>query len=222
MTHTASADRSAFCLNPYLALGLRHNPFVLETSQTIAAALWIDRGWSAPPQPRAAKLVQILGVKGAGKTSHLQHWRSQTGGPYCYYPPGWGRIKPPVVSAITYWDEADRIPWPLLSLALIAAARTSSTIVAGTHTDLGTVARLAGLSVITFRLKAFEATLLIDWARRRIEAARLMGQPCLLNVDWAKAEEIAAIARGSWRVAADELHIWAAQAANRATRVTPY
>ncbi len=106
--------------------------------------LWIDRGWSAPPQPGAKQLIQIIGVKGAGKTSHLKHWQAQTGGPYCYYPPGWDRVKLPVVSPIAgpihqriaYWDEADRIPTPVLVAALLTAAQTSHTIIVGTHKDL--------------------------------------------------------------------------------------
>ena len=203
-------------LNPYLSLGLRRNPFVLEDSWAIAPALWIDRGYSAPPVPQAKQLIQIIGVKGAGKTSHLRRWQAQTGGPYCYYPPGWQRMKMPKVGAIAYWDEADRIPFLYLLMALTAAAHCHHTIVAGTHTDLSRAAAIAGLPVKTIQIAAFDDVLLQHWANRRIDAVRISHVDPGLRLDCEKAKEIAADAGGSWREAADQLHIWAAMQANAA------
>ena len=215
-----------YTLNPYQALGLKRNPFVLEDDATISPPLWIDRGWSAPPQPGAKQLVQIIGVKGAGKTSHLKHWQAETGGPDCYYPPGWGRLKLPVISPlakpvhqrIAYWDEADRIPDPILVAALLTAAHTNHTIVAGTHTDLSNVARWMKLPVTTIVILAFDAIMLTQWVNKRIAAVRLPdGCPdecCGLKLGAAKAEEIAIAANGSWREASDLLHVWAAEQAS--------
>ncbi|MEO1352648.1 MAG: hypothetical protein AAFW84_28270 [Cyanobacteria bacterium J06635_15] len=200
-------------LNPYLALGLQCNPFVAEDEPGVPEPLWLDRGWSDAPPKQAARLVQVLGVKGAGKTSHLSHWQAQTRGPYCYYPPGWGRLKMPQVAAIAYWDEADRIPLPYLLSALTWARLTRATIVAGTHRDLGAIARGLNLAVQTIHLQPFDGETLSVWANRRIAAVRLPSQNSTLTLTPERAEKIAAIAQGSWRDAADALHIWAAATA---------
>ncbi|MGB3299830.1 MAG: hypothetical protein WBA76_16305 [Phormidesmis sp.] len=210
-----------YTLNPYAALGLKRNPFILESDAAISPPLWIDRGWSAPPPLGAKQLVQIIGVKGAGKTSHLKHWQAKTGGPYCYYPPGWKRLKPPLTSPLTtlahqkiaYWDEADRMPLPFLLIALLIAAQTSYTVVAGTHTDLSPAAHQIGLSVTTINIPSFDALLLTQCVNQRIAVVRLPGKGCGLRLSRAKAEEIAIAANGSWREASDLLHIWAAELA---------
>jgi hypothetical protein len=198
-------------LNPYLALGLRRNPFILETSRTIAPTLWLDRGWSTPPAPQTKQFIQFLGVKGTGKTSHLQHWQAQTGGPYEYYPPHWGRLKAPPTGPITYWDEADRIPWPLLMAALGRGVRDRSTIVVGSHRNLALAAKLAGFTVKTVNIPPFDGPMLMQWASRRIKAAQFDHEPCRLQLTDRQAQKIAIAAQGSWREAADQLHIWAAQ-----------
>ena len=203
-------------LNPYLNLGLQRNPFVAEDVPGVAAPLWLDRGWSQPPSEQSRRLIQVLGVKGAGKTSHLKHWQAQTGGPYCYYPLGWGRFRLPRVAAIAYWDEANRIPTPYLIVGLIWAWATGATIVAGTHRDLGAMARRCGLAVQTIHLMAFDGATLLAWTNRRIEAVRLPNRVSTLVLTLENATEIAAIAQGSWRDAADLLHIWAAKTAHAA------
>ncbi len=213
-TTLTSTTLAAHRLNPYLSLGLRRNPFVLEDSWAIAPSLWIDRGYSAPPTPKAKQLIQLIGVKGAGKTSHLRHWQAQTGGPYCYYPPGWQRLKMPGIGPIAYWDEADRIPFPNLLVALAAAARCHHTVVAGTHADLSRAAFSVGLPIKTIRIAAFDKALLQNWAAQRIEAVRISNVACGLQLEGEKAQEIVVEAKGSWREAADQLHIWAAIRAN--------
>jgi hypothetical protein len=208
-------------LNPYLKLGLQRNPFILESSAALSDALWIDRGWSTAPKPQAKLLIQFIGVKGAGKTSHLKYWQAQTGGPYCHYPPGWKRFKMPPIGGqnplapgeILYWDEADRIPFPYLLAALTTAAHHRRTIAIGTHVDLGWVARLAGLDVKRIAIAPFTPPMLLAWAHQRIESVRLPHQPCRLRLNEADAGRIVIAAQGSWREAADELHIWAAQQA---------
>lgn len=199
--------------DPYHAIGLQRNPFVLEERLLIPPSLWIDRGWSTPPQPKAKQLVQVIGVKGAGKTSHLKHWQAQTGGAYCYYPPGWGRVKMPVGGDIAYWDEADRIPWPMMIVALGKAAAAHSTIIVGTHTSLAAIAQSVGLTVKNIQLSAFSTQQLTQWARQRIEAASMPGIACKLQLTPTTAHRITTAAHGSWREAADLLHIWAAQQA---------
>ncbi len=207
--------------NPYWKLGLQRNPFILESSAALPDALWIDRGWSTAIAPQSKALIQFIGVKGAGKTSHLKHWQVQTGGPYCHYPPGWKRFKmPPLgwrnplpLGEVLYWDEADRIPFPYLLAALFIAAHHRRTVVVGTHVDLGWMARLARLAVTTIAIAPFTPQMLLNWAHQRIESVRLPDQACRLQLSEAEVGRIAIAAQGSWREAADELHIWAAQQA---------
>lgn len=200
--------------NPYLALGLVRNPFVAADEPGVPDWLWVDRGWSEPPPLQAKQFVQFIGPKGAGKTSHLKHWQARTGGAYCYYPPGWGRWQWPAVEAIAYWDEADRVPWPLLALALAKASLVRATIVAGTHADLGRIASLLGLTVRTIHLSSLDGPTLQLWATYCIEAVRVPHLDRGLHLTEQHAAAIAASAQGSWRKAGDRLHIWAAQTAS--------
>ncbi|NEQ99505.1 MAG: hypothetical protein F6K30_22845 [Cyanothece sp. SIO2G6] len=87
-------------LNPYLSLGLERNPFANCAEPNGSDRFWLDRGWSDAPKIRAKQVVQIIAPQGFGKTSHLQHWRSQTSGPHCYYPPGLERFKLPPIGPI--------------------------------------------------------------------------------------------------------------------------
>lgn len=208
-------------LNPYRSLGLQRNPFIAEDEPGVDPALWIDRGWSVAPPIRAKRFLQVIGVRGAGKTSHLLHWQAQTGGAYCHYPPGLGRCKLPPVGAIAYWDEADRIPPLLFRLALVWASHTHATIVAGTHADLGAIARSTGFTVETLHLPPFDAKTLLAWATRRIQAVQLPDTVASLVLTEEQAAHIVAIAQGSWCEAADHLHIWAAAAAQSASLNRP-
>ena len=212
---------SAFNLpsNPYLALGLQRNPFFAEDDPSVPEILWVDRGWSQAPPCQSRQLIQVMGDKGFGKTSHLKRWQSQTGGPYCYYPPGLGRLKLPPVAKIAYWDEADRIPLPFLVASLLRAAHTRATIVIGTHRDLGNIAGLMGLSVRSIDLPPLDVETLLLWTSRSIAAVRLPQASCYLQLSPKKAREVVSIANGSWRDAADYLHIWAAEVANNLDRV---
>ena len=66
----------------YAALGLSGNPFVAESEPGVAADLWIARdGVPSPPQPGQRRLIQLIGPKGAGKTSHLLRWCALAPGP---------------------------------------------------------------------------------------------------------------------------------------------
>ena len=60
-------------INPYVRLGLQCNPFMAEDTPGVPTQLWIDRGYSNPPSPNQKRLIQVMGVKGAGKTSHIKH-----------------------------------------------------------------------------------------------------------------------------------------------------
>ncbi|AFY37839.1 hypothetical protein Lepto7376_1496 [[Leptolyngbya] sp. PCC 7376] len=197
-------------VDPYAAIGLQRNPFIGEEQLSEPDGIWLDRGFSEPPEPKARQLVQILGDKGFGKSSHLKYWRSHTGGSYCYYPPGLGRWKFPKIESIVYWDEGDRLPFILLIPALILASLTGTTIAVGTHRDLGFWAKLFGLKVTTIELPPVTPQLLQTWANLKIKAAIIPEQNCPVKLSLSEAEEIIEKAEGSWRTATDYLHIWAA------------
>lgn len=203
-------------IDPYQQLGLRCNPFIAEQIPGVAADLWLDRGFSQAPSPGTQTLVQLIGDKGAGKTSHLLHWQQQTGGSYAYYPPGWGRWKIPPVEAIAYWDEADRIPMPLLLRSLANATRRQATIVVGTHVDLSWAAHWTGLKVQTIEFPIITLEEIRSWANRRIAAVQLPDVPSVeLSLDTEILEEILAQSNNSWRTIATHLHIWVAKIANQ-------
>ncbi|MBV7433678.1 hypothetical protein KRX19_01460 [Cardiobacteriaceae bacterium TAE3-ERU3] len=196
--------------DPYQRIGLYGNPFVAEPYNRTTAApdipptLWLDRGFSQAPKPKQSQLVQIIGVKGAGKSSHLAQWRKQQHGAIQYYPPpnamlkrlaAYKNILPdnallyiasclsrstwqrPPVGDICYWDEACRIPLPSLLLALWRGKRQRATICAGTHRDLSRWAKLFGLNVTTISLDGFSCDELQQWANARIKAARISDNP---------------------------------------------
>jgi hypothetical protein len=149
--------------DPYVMNGLKRNPFALEIG-AVPAHLWLDRGLNIAPLANSKTLWQFLGLKGAGKSSQLQHWREQTGGAYHYCHPTWrSRLTPPPVAGVAYWDEADRIAPVMLQNALARAARVGATIVVGTHRDLSSEASRAGINnVQTIRLGRISRSQLLE------------------------------------------------------------
>ena len=160
--------------DPYLVCGLKRNPFSLELGP-VPAHLWLDRGSGRAPSANAGALWQVLGVKGAGKSSQLAHWREQTGGAYHYCHPNLvSRFTPPPVAGIAYWDEADRIAPAILHNAFVRAARVGATVVIGTHRDLSAEASRAGLKRIqTVPLERIQRPQLLEWAAQRIQTSSL-------------------------------------------------
>jgi hypothetical protein len=207
--------------NLYSTLGLRGNPFAAGGRATVPQDLWIDRGLPDAPRAELGCLIQVIGERGAGKTAHLLRWQTQTGGPLRYVPAGLRRWRPLPVGPITYWDEADRVPSPLLLAALRRAARIGATVVVGTHADLSRIALAAGLEVSTHFLSNLDTKMLIAWARLRIEAARLPGvSEAGLALDPDTAARIIAECGASLRATATRLHVWAAELASSAARLT--
>jgi hypothetical protein len=192
--------------DPYRRCGLPANPFANRGPQE--AVSWIDRGLlPATPAPGGRRLVQVIGVKGAGKTTTLRHWRRQAPAPWRYVPRGVRRLWPLPVAPLVYWDEADRAPAAARRWALRAAARTGATVVVGTHVDLAVEARAAGLAVDTVLLIPLSAADVAGWAARRF-ADVAAGPGWQLPPD--VAADVAWQAGASWRVAGDLLHDWVA------------
>ncbi|MBI3688257.1 MAG: hypothetical protein HY241_13150 [Actinobacteria bacterium] len=194
--------------DPYRRCGLRANPFAHGDGGPQDAAGWVDRGLPAAAEPGRHRLVQVIGVKGAGKTSTLQRWRAVAPGPWRYVPPGIQRLRPLPVAPLVYWDEADRAPAALRWWGWRAAARSGATIVAGTHVDLGAEAQAAGLAVHSVVLCTITVEELTVWAAQRF--AGVSAEPGWVLPKHVAAD-VAACAGASWRVAGDLLHAWVAR-----------
>lgn len=196
--------------DPYHRAGLRLNPFAQDALPP-DAPVWVERGLPAPPEPGVGLLRQVIGVKGAGKTSTLRRWQAVAAGPWCYLPPGRGRLRLLPVAPLVYWDEADRALPVLRRRALRLAARRGATVVAGTHLDLAGEAAAAGLPVQTVTLAPITPGELTRWASARFAAAALDPNP---DPSWTLpaevAAELAARSGASWRAAGDLLHAWVA------------
>jgi hypothetical protein len=157
--------------------------------------------------------VQIIGQKGAGKTSHLLHWQQETGGEYFYQPP-WNWTLHPTLGAIAYWDEANRIPLPHLIVSLYQGYRQGATIVTATHRNLSPFAQSVGFPVKTICLSTLNPKTLQAWVRAQL-AAEQLSEDCPVAI-FPSLDEIAAIpvqSQGSWRMAASLLHRWLARQA---------
>ena len=209
--------------DPYRRCGLSANPFAHGAAGPhtevgcaevgcaevgLAEVGWVDRGIGSPAGPGGCRLVQVIGVKGAGKTSTLTRWRAVDPGPWRYVPPGLQRVRPLPVAPLVYWDEADRAPAAVRWWGWRAATRRRATVVAGTHVDLGAEARAAGLAVDTVLLAPITAAELREWAGQRFAAVDAGPQ---WELPEHVAVDVAARAGASWRVAGDLLHAWVAQ-----------
>lgn len=202
--------------NPYHKLGLHRNPFIAPENLEIPSQRWLDFGFSQAPPIQKRLLWQLIGEKGAGKTSHLLHWRQQTGGVYYCCQPGWKQWLLPPVAKIAYWDEANRILLPILVISLWKARLIDATIVIGTHDDLSKIAKLFNFEIKTIKLSTLCVENLLQWTKKLIEAERLSpSTPVSLELTLEEASKIIAVSQESWRKAANYLHIWAARKAKQ-------
>jgi len=195
----------------YRAAGLRTNPFTIEAADPAdpdrAAAVFVDRGLPEPPPPGSTTLVQLIGDKGAGKSTHVRHWQRRVEGPYHYVPrvPIRGRFVRPPVGPIVYADEIDRLPAHVRRSWFRASAAVSSTIVAGTHRDLSGSARRAGLRVVTHHLGPADHATLRRFVDARLDVARCSHTACTSIGDHELAEILLESA-GNLRTAEGLLH----------------
>lgn len=193
----------------YHRLGLRRNPFVADPVPGVSHDLWVETGLVPP---RSGEIVQLIGPRGAGKTTQLLHWQRHLGGVYRHVLPGrhrWARL--PIADRI-YWDEADRVPPRLLQRATKTAAKKRTAIAIATHVDLTPALASLRLSIRTHHLGDISATEVVAWAARRIADTQLDGVTSF-SIDRDLAESVAAGSEGSWRVVGDQLHVWTAQRA---------
>lgn len=174
------------------------------------ARLWLERGLGSRP---GRGIVEVVGPKGAGKTSHLLRWLGEDGPYHHVAPRGWRRWARPPVADVVAWDEVDRMPRLVLADALRRTRRRTRLLLLGTH-------RALGVGAVVHHLPPPTAAEVAAWAARRVAAAALPGATPDLEIPQQVAARVAAACQGSWRHVADELHAWAARVvADRAGRV---
>ena len=91
------------------------DPFSLKHSALDELSPFIARGSADPLAPGSAKLAQIVGDEGAGKSTQVFGWQQRVPGPYRYVPPQpypsrWER---PPVDDLVCADEINRMPVPI-------------------------------------------------------------------------------------------------------------
>lgn len=155
----------------YREVGLVRNPF--STQALAERHVFLDRGLSQP-KPFTGTMVQLVGDRGFGKSTHLHHWRSGEPGPYHYIPlepyrERWS-TPPSAATGIVYGDEVDRMPVALRRSWFRALAKAQATVVVGTHDDLSKVARRAGLAVVTYALAPLTLDELVELLSRRFQS----------------------------------------------------
>ncbi|WP_425307347.1 hypothetical protein AADG42_00845 [Ammonicoccus fulvus] len=209
--------RFGYADDGYARLGLSGNPFVADRDRAVEPDLWLDRaGVPEPPAAGLGLLVQLVGPKGAGKTSHLLRWREAAPGPYHYVAPGRQRWAMPPVAPLVYWDEVDRLAAPVRRIVFGRAARMRATVVAGTHEDLTAPARHAGLGVVTHHFPGLTPAVLRAWCDLRIAAVTLPGTSSVLDLNDALLAAVCAEVGPSLREAAFLLHHHVAERARAA------
>lgn len=186
--------------DPYRRLGLRGNPFVAEAKPGVGAEVYHDRGVPEAPAPSQGRVIQLIGVRGAGKTTLMLKWRAERGGAYRHVPNNLLRFLPLPLGRMCFWDEADRAPRWMLFVQLWIARLIGATIVLGTHEDLGVGQ--------THRFGPLTGADVQRWAELHIHRASLGRASLTLPAE--VAASIAHASNGSWRIAGDLLHMWAA------------
>ncbi len=182
MARATTTDRTLSMpsfVDRYRMAGLERNPFAAPQTTDQPSASFVSRGLPDPPPPGAMALVQVIGRSGYGKTTHVQHWRAQTPGPYHYIPrcPSVERWNEPPIADIVYGDEIDRMPATVRRRWFHQLAEAESTVVIGTHLDLTRVAARAGLKVVTHRLVAADRIVLEEMIDLRLDSVALPDLP---------------------------------------------
>lgn len=192
--------------DPYVAAGLQRNPFVADDGGDVGSSLFVDLGLPEPDS--GVGVTEIVGPRGAGKTTHLRRWCARLDGRYHHLPRGrWvrGRTSPAnwrglPGEGVVAWDEVDRLPRIVLGVALRRARQRRALVMLGTHAPTG----LADRSLF---LPAPTAAAVREFARRRIAAVAVDGAAVARQVpDAAAAAAIAGAADFCWWTVGTLLH----------------
>ncbi len=150
-------------------LGLTHNPF--ENQRSGERPDWV----SVPAAVEAAVAqrpfaVEVIGEKGAGKSSILRALAARLGGQYCYLD-GLRRLEALVPEPSSVWclDEANNAPKGWVKEVGKAAQRAQASLLFGTHWSLKP--QVPWLR--TLHLAEHAAP---DWVERRVASAQVAGR----------------------------------------------
>jgi hypothetical protein len=194
-------------LDRYHEVGLIGNPFSVhlhDADEDVIEDDWfVDRGIPDPPGPGRATLVQVIGEPGAGKSTHLAHWRRRRTGPYHYVPrrPYAARWRRPPVAPLAYADEVDRMPVPLRRWWFGRLGRCAATVVIGTHRDLSRLGERVDLTVRTHHLVSANAKELAEVINRRLEASTLPDRRPLVSFTDEDVRAVLEASGGNLRIA---------------------
>ena len=207
----------------YTSSGLRNNPFAATDPGSAGNSCFVDRGLSTPPPRSSLTLVQVIGDKGAGKSTQVHEWRRTAPGPYHYvaarpYRDRWAR---PPVEPLVYADEIDRMPVPLRQRWFRQLAAAKSTVVAGTHVDLGLSARRAGLAVITHHIGPADLAIIRQVLIAKIKQASLESRVTFALAEF-EIEDIHRRCGGSLRAAEVLAHELVAMRVHHASQPTRF
>ncbi len=195
----------------YRPLGLTGNPFAWVEGKDPGP--FLNHRHLEVPRSGEGRLLQLIGVRGAGKSTHLEHWQSITGGSYYYVEPV-GKADPPLDGGIVYWDEVDRIGDRQLKKLFRIAVQEHKTVVAGTHRNLCRPATAVGLPITTIAFERLSIDVLDEWSRARIARVAVPGAPAAFNfVPRDVLEQVIDEVGASLRQAGDLLHVWVAKLA---------
>lgn len=155
------------------------------------------------------RYVELVGVRGAGKSTHLRRWNARHGGAFHHVAPGRQRWRFPPIRPLVFWDEFDRLPAPLRRQALWRAKRQGCTVVAGTHRRLAPEAERLGFAVESQELVPLTVAEVQEWAEARLALVALPGSR--FELPMAVIDSVTAQAGSSLREAGDLLHVWLAR-----------
>lgn len=159
---------------PFSHLNLRRNPFGELTVHERTALAVVETSAAVLHLSRSRSVVQIVGEKGHGKTTHLlalaTHFASAS---YVHIPEG-ERIVIPTTGEPILIDEAQR----LTLMQRWQVFRSSHRLILGTHTDFESDLRRAGRSVLTIAADEFTNALRVHTLlNARVHSARRADGP---------------------------------------------
>lgn len=154
---------------PFFHLNLRRNPFgeLTAAERTKLAIVEFDAALQHLTLPRS--VIQVVGEKGFGKTTHLLALAAHfTENVFVYIPEG-KRVAIPAEGEPLFIDEAQRMTF----LQRWQTFRSQRRLILGTHTNFEQTMRRAGRSVLTIAADQFtDASRVQNLLNARIEFAR--------------------------------------------------
>lgn len=166
--------------SPYREIGLWRNPFGEFTLNERAELAIVETRKLIDHLRDTRAVLQVLGDRGAGKTSHLLAIAGQLPDHgWVHFPERGPRPKLPLARPLII-DEAQRMSWSQQRQLL----RSPGPVVLGSHANWHRRLRWAGFQVLTINAAAPKSadTLAAIW-NKRIHASRLNDRPSPISVE---------------------------------------